>query len=138
MAPFDCNHDSTCDQVKLCCVDTEMTLTKQDASRIDALGYDRKEYLVRTEDGFCELRNVEGHCFFYDTDTKLCRIYDARPDGCRHYPIVYDAKKRKCVVDKDCPSRETMSRDEIRKSCHKVRKLVERLIQEAKYDDGPC
>jgi Fe-S-cluster containining protein len=115
-----------------------MTLTKQDASRIDTLGYDRGEYLVRTDDGFCELRNVDGHCFFYDPDSKMCKIYDNRPNGCRYYPIVYNVKKRKCVVDKDCPSRETMSRDEIRKSCHKVKSLVERLIQEAKHNDGPC
>ncbi|MHA2424775.1 MAG: YkgJ family cysteine cluster protein [Candidatus Thorarchaeota archaeon] len=138
MTPFDCNHDGTCDQVRLCCVDTEMTLTKQDATRIDAIGYDRREYLVKTEDGFCELRNVDGHCFFYDSESKLCKIYENRPDGCRYYPIVYDVKKKKCVVDKDCPSRETMSRNEIRKSCHKVRNLVERLIQEAKHNDGPC
>ena len=138
MAPFDCNHDGSCEQIRLCCVDTEMTLTKTDAGRIDALGYNRKEYLVKTEDGFCELRNIDGHCFFYEPDSKLCKIYDDRPDGCKYYPIVYDVKKRKCVVDSDCPSRETMTRDEIRKSCHNVRDLVKRLIQEAKHNDGPC
>jgi Fe-S-cluster containining protein len=115
-----------------------MTITKQDAGRIDALGYERGSYLVKTEDGFCELRNIDGHCYFYDPDTKECKIYENRPDGCRFYPIVYDVKKRKCVVDKDCPSRETMSRDEIRKVCHKIRDLVERLMQEAKHNDGPC
>ena len=138
MTPFNCNHDGTCEQIRLCCVDTEMTLTKREAVRIDALGYDRDAYLVKTEDGFCELRNIDGHCYFYNPESKECKIYENRPDGCRFYPIVYDVKKRKCVVDKDCPSRNTMSRDEVRKVCHKVRDLVERLIQEAKHNDGPC
>ncbi|MFW9848879.1 MAG: YkgJ family cysteine cluster protein [Candidatus Thorarchaeota archaeon] len=138
MAPFECNHDGSCEQVRLCCIETEMTITKQDANRIDALGYERHEYLIKTEDGFCELRNIDNHCFFYDPGTRECKIYENRPDGCRYYPIVYDVKKRKCVVDKDCPSRETMSREEIRKSCHKVRELVEKLMQEAKHNDGPC
>jgi Fe-S-cluster containining protein len=138
LTPFECNHDGTCEQVRLCCIDTEMTLTKRDADRLDAAGYNRKDYLVRTEDGFCELRNVDGHCFFYDTDTKLCKVYESRPDGCRYYPVVYDLRKRKCTVDRDCPSRETMSRQEIRKVCHKVRELVERLVQEARTHDGPC
>ena len=115
-----------------------MTLTKEDASRIEALGYTKEEFLVKSEDGFCELINIEGHCFFYDPESKFCKIYENRPEGCRHYPIIYDMRKRKCVVDKDCPSRETMTRHEIRKACHKVRKLVETLIQEAKYHDGPC
>ena len=53
-----------------------MTLTKQDAIRIDALGYDRREYLVKTNDGFCELRNIDGNCFFYDPETRLCKIYE--------------------------------------------------------------
>ena len=138
MAPFDCNHDGSCEAVRLCCVDTEMTLTKKDAERIENLGYAKKEFLVRTEDGFCELRNVDGHCYFYDPNTKKCKIYEDRPEGCRYYPIIYDVRKRKCVIDKDCPSRDTMTREEIRKACHKVKRLVETLMQEAEHNDGPC
>ena len=115
-----------------------MTVTKEDAERIDRQGYKREDYLVRKEDGFCELKNVEGHCFFYDIDTRMCKVYDDRPEGCRYYPVIYDVKKRKCIVDKDCPSRETMTRNEVRKVCHRVRRLVETLVREAKYHDGPC
>ena len=115
-----------------------MTLTKDDVKRIEKQGYTRDAFVVKSEDGFCELRNVDGHCFFYDSESKLCKIYDSRPDGCRYYPIIYDLKKRKCVVDKDCPSRSTMTKQEIRKVCHKVRNLVETLIQEVKFNDGPC
>lgn len=138
MTPFVCNHDGSCDEVRLCCADTEMTLTRKDAERIDALGYDRSEYLVRADDGFCELRNVNGFCYFYDPESKLCRIYENRPEGCRYYPIVYHARKRKCMTDPDCPSRETVSREEIRKICHKVRGLIDTLQREASYGEKPC
>ncbi len=138
MTPFHCNHNGDCDAVKLCCTETEMTLTRKDAERIDALGYKREEYLVRAADVFCVLRNVDGYCYFYDQESKLCRIYEGRPEGCRHYPIVYDMKKRKCVADKDCPSRETVTRNEIRKVCHKVRALVEKLVEEASHGEKPC
>ncbi|MDF1538848.1 MAG: YkgJ family cysteine cluster protein [Candidatus Thorarchaeota archaeon] len=121
-----------------CCVETEMTLTKKDAERIDALGYKRLEYLIKGSDNFCELRNIDGHCFFYDPETKLCKIYEARPDGCRYYPVVYNARKRKCVLDDDCPLREKVSRQEMRKVCHKVKKNVETLMMEAQRSDGAC
>jgi Fe-S-cluster containining protein len=138
LAPFNCNHNGACDRVRLCCTDTEMTLTRTDVKRIDGLGFQQKNYLVRTNDGFCQLRNIDGHCYFYDPVSKLCAIYESRPEGCRYYPIVYDMRKRKCVVDKDCPSRETMTREEIRKSCHKVKALVNRLRREAFHHERPC
>jgi Fe-S-cluster containining protein len=138
LVPFDCNHNGDCDKVRLCCMDTEMTITKADAKRIANLGYRREDYLVRTTDGFCQLRNINHYCFFYDSERKLCRIYESRPDGCRFYPIVYDMRKRKCITDKDCPSRKTMTRDEIRKLCHKVKALVNQLRREVMYHERPC
>jgi hypothetical protein len=138
LAPFDCNHNGECDEARLCCTDTEMTITKADAELIDRLGYQREDYLIRTDDGFCQLKNIDGHCFFYDSNSKLCRIYKSRPEGCRYYPIIYDMRKRKCVADRDCPSRETMTREEIRKSCHKVKALVNRLRREALHHERPC
>jgi len=93
---------------------------------------------IRVMAGFCELKNVDGHCYFYNLDTKECTIYENRPEGCRYYPIIYHSLKRKCLVDSDCPSAETMSREEIRKICHKVRKLVETLRREASHNESPC
>ena len=115
-----------------------MTLTREDVEKIETLGYDRKDFLVRVDGGFCELKNVDENCFFYDPETKVCRVYENRPEGCKHYPIIYDAQKRKCIIDKDCPSRETVTREEIRKVCHKVRRLVETLQQEAAHGESPC
>ena len=138
MSPFVCNHDGSCENIRLCCIDTEMTLTKEDVKRISKIGYKPKKYLVKSDDGFCELKNVDGHCFFYDPETKLCKIYEHRPEGCRYYPIVYHYGKKKCVTDGDCPSRETVERDEIRKVCHRVRNLVRTLREEAAYGESPC
>ena len=138
MTPFECNHNGECESVRICCTDTEMTLTRKDVKRIETLGYSKADYLFRTDDGFCQLRNIDGYCYFYEKETKTCKIYESRPDGCRYYPIIYDMKKRKCVVDKDCPSRETMTRLEVRKQCHKVRTLVEKLRMEALYNEKPC
>jgi Fe-S-cluster containining protein len=115
-----------------------MTLTREDVNKIEKLGYERKDFVVRVKDGFCELRNVEGHCYFYDRGKKICQIYENRPEGCRYYPIIYDARKKKCVIDKDCPSGVTFTREEIRKICHKVRQLVKTLRQEAAHGESPC
>ncbi|MHA1960003.1 MAG: YkgJ family cysteine cluster protein [Candidatus Thorarchaeota archaeon] len=138
MTPFQCDHDGSCSSVKQCCTETEMTLTRKDVDRIEAEGYSREQFLRRTQEGFCELRNIDGFCYFYESDSQKCRVYEARPDGCRFYPIVYNIRKRKCVTDVDCPSRSTVSRDETRKVCHKVRRLVETLVMEAKHGESPC
>lgn len=137
MSPFKCNQDGSCDADRYCCLDTEMTLTRDDAERIDKLGYSRKDYLLHAQDGFSQLSNVGGHCFFYDPATKLCRIYEFRPEGCRYYPVIYDLEKRKCVVDKDCPCATTMTREDIRKICHRVRALVKLLMTEAASGESP-
>lgn len=121
-----------------CCVETEMTLTREDAERIDELGYKRSEYLIKGKDDFCELRNIDGHCYFYDSETKLCKIYDSRPVGCRYYPVVYNVRKRKCVLDEDCPLRDTVGRQEMRRVCHRVKKNVENLMKEAQFNEGAC
>ncbi|MEM2142729.1 MAG: YkgJ family cysteine cluster protein [Candidatus Thorarchaeota archaeon] len=136
MSPFVCNHDGSCSEVRLCCMDTRMTLTREDVIRICSLGYDREYYAFRASDGFIQLRNVEGHCFFYDVGTGLCKIYESRPEGCRYYPVIYDARKRRCVVDQECPSACTVDRTDIRGVCHKVRRAVEQMIREARIFAG--
>lgn len=115
-----------------------MTLTRKDVERITALGYSKNDFLLKTDDGFCQLKNIKGHCFFYDPATKKCKIYESRPEGCRYYPVIYNMKKRKCVADRDCPSHTTLTRMEIRKMCNKVKRLVETLVREARYNESPC
>ncbi|MFX0107599.1 MAG: YkgJ family cysteine cluster protein [Candidatus Hodarchaeota archaeon] len=127
-----------CPDVRECCQETEMTLTRRDVERINALGYSTDDYVHRVMGGFCELKNIDGHCYFYDTASKICRIYDARPEGCRWYPVVYHFVKRKCLADGDCPASPTFTRDRIRKVCHKVKSLVELLRKEAAHGESPC
>ncbi len=115
-----------------------MTLTREDVKRINALGYSKHDYLVKDSAGFCELKNVNGFCFFYSSDYMTCRIYEARPEGCRWYPVIYDAKKRRCMADSECPAAATVTRDRIRKVQHRVRTLVETLKQETDHGESPC
>jgi len=96
-----------------------------------------KDYPSPCARRFLTASNVDGHCFFYDPATKLCRIYESRPEGCRYYPVIYDLEKRKCVVDKDCPCATTMTREDIRKICHRVRALVKLLMTEAASGESP-
>ncbi|MFW9944354.1 MAG: YkgJ family cysteine cluster protein [Candidatus Sifarchaeia archaeon] len=127
-----------CADGRVCCTETEMTVTREDVKRINALGYAKQDYLIKGPAGFCELKNIDGFCFFYDSDYMTCRIYDERPDGCRWYPVIYDAKKRKCMADTECPAAATVTRDRIRKVNHRVRALVETLKQEAAHGESPC
>ncbi|MFX1273077.1 MAG: YkgJ family cysteine cluster protein [Promethearchaeota archaeon] len=127
-----------CPEVRICCQETEMTITRKDAERINALGYSTTDYSHKVNDGFCELKNVEGHCFFYDKSSKECKIYEARPEGCRWFPVVYHYKKRKCIGDDDCPASPNLTRSDIRKVCHKVKTLVEELRREVAHGESPC
>jgi Fe-S-cluster containining protein len=127
-----------CPDVRICCQETEMTITRKDAEKINALGYSTTDYSHKVEDGFCELKNVDGHCYFYDPSSKGCSIYDARPEGCRWFPVVYHYKKRKCVSDDVCPASPILTRNDIRKVCHKVKALIEELRREAAHGESPC
>lgn len=136
MMPIDC--ELYCPDVRICCTETEMTLTREDAERIDSLGYSREDYLVRVKDGFCELKNVNGNCYFYDPVTKMCIIYEARPEGCRWYPVVYHARKKRCYGDSECPASRALTRTQVRRVCHNVRNLVRKLVVEATHGESPC
>ncbi|MHA2603484.1 MAG: YkgJ family cysteine cluster protein [Candidatus Thorarchaeota archaeon SMTZ1-83] len=115
-----------------------MTITRKDAKRINALGYSTSDYSHRVIGSFSELKNVDGHCYFYDPASKECKIYEARPEGCRWYPVVYHYTKRKCLGDDVCPASPNLTRTEIRNVCHKVRRLVEELRREAAHGESPC
>lgn len=124
---FICNHDGSCDKVKLCCIETEMILSKEDIKRIKELGYQEADF-VEYKDGFYQLKNIDGHCVFYDPKSTLCKIYNERPQGCRFYPIIYDLDRKTCVVDKYCPSAETVSKRDIQELCPKLKEFIRQIM----------
>ena len=84
-----------------CCKGTEMPLLREDVERLEELGLKRENFAVESE-GFFRLRNVGGYCVFYDTGSGRCKVYDARPLGCRLYPLVFD-EERGVLLDPECP-----------------------------------
>ena len=80
---------------------TEMTLTNEDIERISALGY--KDFYVYI-DGYLQLKNVQGHCFFLKQDR--CEINDAKPAGCRIYPLIMDIDTGELFLHDYCPYNE--------------------------------
>ncbi len=93
---FYCPYSIECYQ---CCLDTEMTLSEEDISKIELLGYKIEEFLEE-KDGFMTLRNIDNHCIFLKN--KMCSIYENRPQGCRFYPLIYDFNIDDFVIDNLC------------------------------------
>lgn len=85
----------------LCCHDTAMPLREADAARLAALGHDRARF-ARVEDGWLLLRNEGGACVFLREGR--CTVYEARPEGCRLYPLVWEEDAGP-ALDELCPWR---------------------------------
>lgn len=118
-----------CSRCGLCCHNTEMLLSLKDISRLEALGYDQKDFVITTPRGFKQLRNLNGKCFLYREE---CIVYHYRPEGCGYYPIILDFDGKSCLIDKDCPNHYTVTKREIKESCKKLKKLYREIIKEAK------
>ncbi|ACB40658.1 YkgJ family cysteine cluster protein [Pyrobaculum neutrophilum] len=101
-----------CIKCGICCIGTEMELLADDIARITSRGYKLEEF-AEERDGVYRLKNVDGHCVFYDPSTRSCRIYDIRPVGCRLYPLIYDGEK--VDVDRTCPTWDTVPQEEIKR-----------------------
>ena len=110
----------------LCCIETEMALTWDDVKRIENLGFRRSEF-SEFRGGFLRLRNVNGRCFFLGE--KGCIIYEARPIGCRAYPVIYSEELGACILDPLCPAKETVSSDEFVEKCRLVLSALPNLIR---------
>lgn len=80
-----------------------MLLTNEDVKRIESKGFMRKDFCLPKEeaDGFNQLRNVNGRCYFLDKKGK-CSIYESRPMGCRVYPLVFELSEGDILIDEDC------------------------------------
>ncbi|MFX0076734.1 MAG: YkgJ family cysteine cluster protein, partial [Candidatus Hermodarchaeota archaeon] len=98
-----------CQDCGNCCRETEMILSARDIARI--MKYGRKtlrpnDFVRKTDDKLYQLKNINGYCVFFDRSTKLCKIYENRPQGCRFYPLTLDLDTKMCVLDEDCPRPE--------------------------------
>jgi Fe-S-cluster containining protein len=63
----------------------------------------RDDIAFKNAEGLNQLKNIDGHCIFFNMTSKLCDIYRNRPQGCRFYPLIYDPLRKKCVFDEECP-----------------------------------
>lgn len=111
-----------CIKCGICCVGTEMELLAEDIRRIVEAGYKLEDFAVE-RDGVYRLKNVDGHCVFYEPTSRSCKIYPIRPVGCRLYPLIFDG--RGVDVDKTCPTWDTVPRSELERLGDYVEKFVE-------------
>lgn len=108
-----------------CCLNTEMPLTQRDVDRLVKLGY-RVEEFAELRKGLLRLRNVDGHCFFYDPSSRACRVYEHRPEGCRLYPFIY-VEGVGVAVDPECTAAPTVTLRDVEEAAPKVLRLVGEL-----------
>ncbi len=119
-----------CSRCGKCCEKTEMLLSEADIKHLKKLGYGENNFVVYDEDGYAKLRNIREHCVFYDVEKRLCKVYKYRPLGCRIYPVVF-VEGKGVVVDNLCPSKHTVSTAERQRKGKILRKLLERIDEEA-------
>jgi Fe-S-cluster containining protein len=120
-----------CTRCGKCCTHTQMQLTEDDIKRIEKLGFKKEKFVKYDSNGFAKLKNIEGHCIFYNSFEKKCIIYEDRPIGCKLYPIIYDLQKHTVTVDQLCPSAETVTKREIRRKQKLLISTVKQLFKEA-------
>jgi len=104
-----------------------MILTPSDLVRLKSLGYDPKNFSVLSEDNFYRLKNINGHCFFFDEETTSCKIYKHRPIGCRIYPIIIIPSLKIITVDNECPARYTVTMEDIIDKIPLIAKVLKEL-----------
>ncbi|TFF97844.1 MAG: YkgJ family cysteine cluster protein [Promethearchaeota archaeon] len=113
-----------------CCLDTEMEISNKEVESIEKLGYSRKKFTL-IENGYLRLKNIKGHCYFYNLENRKCIIYENRPLGCRFYPLVLN--QNTCEIDEECSCYEENKKIEIPKEiCKKLKKYVMQLDNEIK------
>lgn len=110
-----------------------MPLLREDLERLEGLGLKREDFAVE-RDGFLRLRNTGGYCVFYDIGSGRCKVYGARPLGCRLYPLVFD-EERGALLDPECPLAGFFSEEcsELRGALLLLRRVLESLRAEYGY-----
>lgn len=112
-----------------CCEQTEMLLSNADIERIEREAKKSRREFAYLKEGYFYLKNKGRYCIFLNQE-KRCIIYDARPQGCRFYPIIYDPYLDKCIVDKDCGNRDNIPQEMVLENCPKLRDFITQLENE--------
>jgi len=126
--------ESVCLSCGRCCTSTEMVLSEQDIMLIlkqSKVIQNEDEFSFINKEGLHQLRNVNGHCFFFDLNSKQCEIYYSRPQGCRFYPLIYDTYRKKCILDQDCPHPNNLYEDmaHLKSICKSLREFLKNQLQ---------
>jgi hypothetical protein len=107
-----------------------MELSNGDVERLEKAGHCREEFAV-VDDGVTRLKNVDGHCYFYEAVGKKCRVYGKRPLGCYLYPVVYLVNEC-AIVDELCPMGHTVLEKELRTKGKILGRLLKKIDAERK------
>ena len=121
---FYCPYSKNCYH---CCLETEMTLSEDDITRIEKLGYQIEAFLEE-KDGFMTLKNVDKKCIFLKNN--VCSIYESRPQGCRFYPLIYDFETDDFTIDDLCIHHKEFDKEIYRPLFDSVQVFVYTLISE--------
>jgi len=126
--------ESICLSCGKCCLATEMILSEQDIRLI--LDYNERyqnkdDFSFINREGLHQLKNVDGHCYFFNINSNKCAIYNQRPQGCRFYPLIYDHFRKRCILDDDCPNPRILYQDynQIEAICKSLRKFLKYQIR---------
>ncbi len=119
---------SECLRCGLCCQETEMILLISDVRRLSSMGYRVSEFAV-FDGRYYRLRNVDGHCYFYEPVRGVCKVYKYRPLGCRIYPIIW-VEGLGPVVDSECPLASELSTDELKLGIRMINEFLRKLRTE--------
>ncbi|MFX1346217.1 MAG: YkgJ family cysteine cluster protein [Promethearchaeota archaeon] len=125
---------SLCENCGKCCLDTEMLLSHNDIELIkrkSSKNLREQDFVFKSDNNQLQLKNIEGHCVFLDSDTKNCNIYRYRPQGCRFYPLIYDVNEERCKLDKDCPRTSLFYKDkqEFKTSCENLKIFLKKQLK---------
>lgn len=122
-----------CKDCGKCCQKTEMLLSEQDIRLIEEniSSITRDEFTELSEKDIYQLKNKDDHCVFLDIKSKLCNIYEIRPQGCKFYPIIYDNEKNICIYDEECPriSQFYLNRKKFKKICNNIKKFLKKELK---------
>ncbi|MCS7139522.1 MAG: YkgJ family cysteine cluster protein [Candidatus Nezhaarchaeota archaeon] len=119
-----------CAKCGKCCSRNEILLSTEDISKIVSLGYDKKEFAIKSGP-YIKLRMVDGYCFFFDPYDKTCEIYPYRPTSCRLYPVIYVLGKGP-LVDSNCPMAYTVSRAELTRKGKLLEQHLSKVFKRAR------